>query len=398
MARLVDEIAAEVQTDFALLSAAQGDRVGYAETQTYAASAPGCIAMMCGTKYANLVVRLERWDGRPAEADPLWEDCDEVPWEPVAEAGPLLVFGFDPAEGDGLDVTDLGRSRVQVLASGRHRYTYGDFVEGLPPERWLLRLWPDPDAGDALAGPPRRVAGPLPFMWRRNSWGAAFQGWSLAGWSSYLLGVEAFRVLAQAVAFIGQPFHPNELLPKLGPWGMQRDRAGAYDWSSPAIGHGWAVDIRQMQPEIGVKLEALARAAKLPGIETFGDALTALERLGLLARLDGGRIVPNPAPAPVWELVPLSPEARAGLETQALRAEFSSFEGDIEHVVRWCDGELITTPRTIATRLAIHPDDVRGAMRLLRSTRRDVSLDPEGPTDPDREVTIRTGVAGDPSG
>src|SRR5690349_13142351 len=133
---------------------------------TYASSVPGRLALQCGTKYLDLEVRLERWDECPPVADPRWEDCDELPWEALEGAGPLMMSGFDVQSGTAaLEVEGLGRARAQVLARGRHRYSYGHSPdEGVETaEEWLVRVWPDPLGRDLLDAPPRRLAGPHPL-------------------------------------------------------------------------------------------------------------------------------------------------------------------------------------------------------------------------------------------
>src|SRR6185437_14989817 len=61
MARLLAEAEYTFETDFALAGARQGDAES-GDTMTYAASGPGAVALQCGTKYASVHLRLERWD------------------------------------------------------------------------------------------------------------------------------------------------------------------------------------------------------------------------------------------------------------------------------------------------------------------------------------------------
>src|SRR3954470_9934975 len=144
---VVEFVEYELETDFALLSATQTRESEPPESMTFAVSAPGAIAMTCGTKYANLHVRLERWDEHPPAPTDDWEDTDEVPWISLPGRGTVAAAGFDPPTDDlGLVIDDLPRARVQVLANGRHRYDYGGGVpDDLPPEQWLLRWWPGVD-------------------------------------------------------------------------------------------------------------------------------------------------------------------------------------------------------------------------------------------------------------
>src|SRR5213076_2689900 len=109
---------------------------------------------------------------------------------------------------------------------------------------WLFQLWPDDSGLDAMAGPPRRIAGALPFAFRPTSWSAGLRELQERGWS---FPGEAFREILQSIAAAGAPFLPDELPATWGPWGLQRERAGGYTWDSPAIGHGWAVDPEQIR-------------------------------------------------------------------------------------------------------------------------------------------------------
>src|SRR5664279_817698 len=115
--------------------------------------------MTCGTKFANVSVRAERWDDRPDRIEG-WEDEDELCFEEIVGDGALVLSGFDAGE-VGLELSGLGAARVHVLARGRHRYGYSSGnVDELPPEEWLLRFYPVEAPHDPLAGGPRRIAGP----------------------------------------------------------------------------------------------------------------------------------------------------------------------------------------------------------------------------------------------
>jgi hypothetical protein len=359
-----------LSTDFALLSARQSSPRGDATTLTFAASAPGVVEMLCGNKYADLSVRLERWDGQPPSPDSLWEDCDELPWETVPDGGPIQVAGFDPADHEeGLPVEGLGRARVQVLAAGRHRYYYGGSNEGLPPERWLLRFWPDAEDLDAMAGPPRRVAGPLPFIVARYGWQAATHAWTRNGWHDAFARLTGFEQLERSISGIGRPFQAEELPAMWGPLSSYDTRA--YGWDTPVV------DLERPRPPWDTSVDdlaTLARASGMPVIDTLHDAFVSLSRLGLLAKAEalsgGDRWVPNPAPRPAWEVLDVSEERAAALRVRGLRAEYSTLEHDLAHLHRWAHGgELSSTARAVAIRLSLSPDDVLGTIRLLNEVR-----------------------------
>ncbi|HWL34588.1 MAG TPA: hypothetical protein VNQ77_00205 [Frankiaceae bacterium] len=340
MATLVAAYEKRLSTDFAILNASQRfDDLG---TQTYAASTPGYVAMVCGSKYADVQARAERWDARPPEPGAEWEDADELPFAAVPAGEPLRFGGFDPPEPDepGLDVTGLDRARVQVLATGRHLSAYGDTSD--VPERWLLRIWPDDAPPDPLAGPPRRIAGALPFArGPQPAWHAALGAWQRAGWSM-LSAPRAFREVTAALASAGRPVAQHEL-----PDGALTP---------------------ENVPEWAATLETLAAAAGLAGMATYADAVAVLERLGLLARTHDGLLVPNPAPPAAWDVLDLPEDHERGARLAVLRDDFQVFMGDVQHLLSWT-GPLTATPRRLAIRLALRPGDVLGVLRLMVLTR-----------------------------
>lgn len=359
MPRLLNHYERTLSTDFAILLAYQPGGRGDVGLSPFAVSAPGLVQMTAGTKYADIEVRLERWDGRPPPPEERWEDSDIVPWL-AAEGGPLGVSGFGGPEADGLNVDGLRAGRVQVLARGRHRYSYSDYREGLPPERWLLRLWPDETPSDPLADPPRRFGMPLQYPYSITAWRTAHRAWATSGWDSALSGIAGFQTVMAAIGSVGRPFHPTDITDNWGP----------YTWDSPVLGvaalRGNTEDTYTNQRRRTCQL--IAEATGMPSVSTFGDALEALERLGLLARVQGadGPLVPSPAPAPIWDVLPLEPGQVRGLKYQALGRDHQGLEGDILHILRWApDGSVHTTVREVALRLCLTPPAALGALRLI---------------------------------
>src|SRR5207244_622029 len=107
-------------------------------------------------------------------------------------------------------------------------------------------------------------------------------------------------------------------LPELwGPWGGPREANGAYTWGTSVFGPPPARLIPTQREREQQRVEAIATAARMPTISTFSDALTAMQRLGLLFSDDEGRLAPNPAPIPAWEALNLTP---AGSHVSTLRA------------------------------------------------------------------------------
>lgn len=336
----------------------------------FATSSRGAVAMECDTKHADVHVVLERWDARPPLDLSAWEDRDELPFEEDVGAGPLRLGGFDPAEGHGLDIDGLGRARIRVLASGRHRYTYGDPIdEAAVPEEWLLQLWPDVSGMDAMAGEPRRLAGPLPFdphRAQRTPWHAALHAWRQTGWNAFFASMDAFTAIAHGLN-IAQRACPRRELPALA----ARVHRRLFD-SEPA-----------MDTRLAPGVDAQRAALDLLGtrfdvdITTFGDLVTALLRCGLLTRTDDDAVAPNPAPAPVWEVLDLPEATQRSLRLQALQADFAAIQWDLLHLVRWAPGEeLRTTPRRIAIRLAVPLEQVLGGFQLLEAYGR-IRTEPE---------------------
>ena len=387
-----------LDTDFALLYALQETGAEPPASQTYAASAPGAVAMVCGTKYARLHVRTERWDGPPPPPDEAWEDMDELPFEVVPGGGPLRVSGFEPAGGEGLPVADLcpagGRARVQVLAAGRHRYGYSDGEPPAEPERWLLRLFPDPGARDALAGPPRRLAGPLPFARRPAGWWAAHEAWRTAGWSSHLSSLPAFRLLQEALTHARGPATPEEVLAQWQRYLPALEHRPAPDWDTDVM-VGRQPYPSEPPPEQA--LGQLAAAAGMPAVRTVGDALTCLRRLGLLLVAEGreqGRLVLHPAPRPVWEVLRMPAEDVVRRRQAVLHDQHGHLGGDVDHLVRWAPGGVLSAPLgRIAVRLAVPLPDVVGALQAkarwgLR-TSPELPFDADGSVGPGTVVTVR---------
>lgn len=366
--RYVDQ---QVVTDFALLFAGQeGGLYEDNVTMTYAASEPGRVGMFCGTSQAVADVRLELWDGPPPAPAPEWEDCDELPWLTLPGAGPVLVSGFDGPTGEpGLDLGGLVDGRVQVLASGRHRYGYIDPAPGpeVPPERWLLRWWSTPGPTTGMDGPPRRFAGPLRGeASRRTGWQAAVHALRQTGWYSELGGLRGFDEILTAVHYLGRPCSTQEIAEGL----RVREQGGErHDWDSPVLGEASSASPPPWEVQVSYpKLGRIGVAAAMPQIATFGDALTALLRLGLLARCEApqpGLLVPNPAPRPVWEVLELDDAQRRAAQTSGLYADFQAGQLDLLHVLRWAGTHGLTaTPRQIALRLAVSAQDILGWIRL----------------------------------
>ncbi|WP_149204614.1 hypothetical protein [Actinotalea subterranea] len=359
MAHLVGELERELVTDFAILSVQQAGLEAFGiPVGTFAASEPGALSAAPGDRNADLRVRVERWDSRPGDVADDWQDCDELPWAPVSGGGLLTVSGFDPPTGGDLAIEDIGPARVQVLARGRHQYA-GRAVEHFEPEQWLFRFWPDTDRRDMLAGPPRRLAGPLPSLAERNPWVAAVHGWRVAGWSPRLSVLAAFREIETAVRLLGHPFERDDLTAFL--------RVRQLDWTSPVNGSvPMTSDDRTINPGPFDLLDALG-AAGMPQVATFADAFTCLVRLGLLARCDtpsGERWVPNPTPGPVPPVLELSERALREREVRAVpHVDLRYLDADLRTLVCWPPAYPVT-PLAVAVRWSVPVEHVVDAFRV----------------------------------
>jgi hypothetical protein len=357
---IVAALERQLSTDFALLYVEQPGTT-IKQLGVYARSVPGSVGVTCGTKYAEVAVRVERWDSSPPPAADEWEDRDVLPWQSVA-SGALQIHGMGDDSDDGMPLDGLDRGRVEVLAQGRHRYDYGNSPldeDGrwlLPPERWLVRLWPDPDGLDALAGPPRRLAGRQWLPQRRTGWAAAMQSWHEAGWYQALDTLPGFDRLHRALLWVGRPCRPDDLPPATGEWG----------WDSRLVRVPNVADPQAYVAGQRRRLEPVGAAAGME-LHTYRDALTALLNLGLLATLAGAEplYVPNPAPPAAWDtLAELTiPE---GYARAAALSDYHHLADDLKHLLVWApDGVLRTEPLAIAVRLAVPVEDVLGALRLL---------------------------------
>jgi hypothetical protein len=325
------------------------------------------VELRCGTKYADVDIRLERWDGRPPEIEESWEDRDVLPWRNTSDSELVQAQGFDaPDSTEGLDVSGLGRARVEVLASGRHRYFYGDDNEGLPPERWLLRFWPDSQHLDALAGPPRRIAGPQGEA-DPGPWGAAVRAWSRVGWGDLLHTPSGFQYLVFAIGAVGRPFTHAELPDYLSGWWVANHPGDDGPWSGSI--YDWNKVENRLANDGSPRVAKLATAAGLAKLETLNDAFDALCGLGLLAEVRyGGESywTPNPSPRAAWDVLPEDDGKTPWMRIRSLRTFYGDFEGDLEHLCGWAEGgQMTVTPRRIATRLSISPDEVLSTIELL---------------------------------
>lgn len=385
MPQSTDAVEAEFTTDFAILTAVQ-EGVAPDPGASFAGSTPGTISLGAGNKYSRIRIRAERWDSRPPLTDE-WEDMDDIPFEEVPSAGKLIMSGFDPGK-VGLDVSGLGRGRVQVLARGRHRYHYGshNFDETQDPEEWLLRLYPQPGPIDPMAGGPRRIAGGGGLSRSTGSpWHSAVMGFRTSGWTDVLVSSHGFYLANLALLTVEGPLTRRDLAAQMArrmpPWEL-----GGPDSESLEV---------PPRPSLHGELDPLARLSGVTQIDTIGAAIDALVSIGLLLveHRNGERLlVPNPAPEPSWERFDMTGDALVMARSRSLEPEHHGTAGDISYAASWRgDDGLTTTPRVMAIRWCTTVDDVVGALRLLGGTGR-VRADPplgfDSEIDHDEPITL----------
>jgi hypothetical protein len=361
MAELLDATETDFDTDFAILNAAQ-DGVDGARAGTFAGSAVGAVSAHCGAKYALVHVRAERWSSRP-DAGGNWEDIDELPFTASEGAGPLHIWGFDPPDDDhGLDLNGFTTGRVLVRARGRHRYEYSDDEVDLPAEEWLLQFFPEPGPTDPLAGSPRRLVAYSPFSaWEAPSgWRAAIHSWVQSGWDSHLQSSPGYQAIRFGIGTAMQPV-------------SARDLANLYA-RSPNYRSPTSVPFPADPLEIAVRQQRDDPLAGMHGsaVVDLGAAIDALRELQLLLevrRAGKTLLVPNPAPAFVWDVASLSEKEVQGLQRQIRHREFVETAEDITSAVEWAgDAGLKTTVQEMGIRWSKSSADIRGGLALVALT------------------------------
>lgn len=378
LARRLLSVEAEFSTDFAIVNAAQAQHG--AASGSFAGTCPGALSAMCGTKYAAVHIRAERWDARPPYARG-WEDADELPFAGIAGGGPLMLGGFDDTD-IGLDVDDLGSARALLYARGRHRYGYSDFRPELPPEEWLLQVFPTAPVFDVLAGDPRRLSGGAPFGPRQNTgWSAAMHAWSQTGWHHYLYRCPWFYEINLALSIARRPISREELARTALPFnekGAAKDPAAAVHPLAVALQPALLQEhpnqmLLDMQAAAAESISQVATVAGVPEMRVLGDFIQALCNLGLLLPMQRNGeelLVPNACPGMVWDVVEIPEGNRGGLLEQIGYADFRHVAEDLRNLLGWAPAHrLRTTARSVAVRLAVAPPDVLGAIDLLAVTK-----------------------------
>lgn len=367
MSELLESVEAAFSSDYAMFRVGSSDlMIG---SMTFASSAAGEISLSCGTQHPRVEVRLERWTAEPPPPDAGWEDRDELPWSSNgASSVSPIPYSAEPREEWALDVADLTEARVQVLAQGRHQYSGNYEADAdLPPERWLLRFYPRAGAIDVLEGPPRLVAGPLPFRGADTGWRAAFLAIADAGWRAAVGSLHGFGEILHALEMLQKPSTPDELPTRWGPWGPDRDVFGPHRWDSPLIPENRAIEDPDGDAWEEAQRLILGTAAGMPALNTFDDALQCLLRLGVLVR--GGTAVdspllPSPAPPAAWDTLAPNDAQRRHWQLMALQYRYAPLTDDIAHLLRWAPPPLTASSRQMAVRLSLSPHDVLGAVRL----------------------------------
>lgn len=389
----------------------------------YAVSRPGMVKLMAGTKYALAQVRVELWDGDPGVPGYPWEEYDEVPFQEVSDAGPLVVQDFvGTVESSRLDIAGLGRARVGVAACGRRRGLRDERL----PESWLVRLWPDPVGRTAFDGMPRRSIAPRGYLQSPDPpWSTLLSG------SWFYVGCHAAERIQRAMYEIGRPCTREEIADM---WSVQESReaetradaraelrargdTGGPFWSAsvfePARWDGSALGVpeldvlptplvdddppwfaaqwqaaidhnRSLQP----RLDELAQRAGMASVVTYEDVLNALVRIGVLAVCgapDAERYVPSPALIQHLEPPP-GPTYVAPPDGFLL--------SDIVHLLHWEPGRSARwTAAQVAYRLGEPIPELVSAFEALRHQERPwppiVMVDPGHPIAAETVLELR---------
>jgi hypothetical protein len=276
----------------------------------------------------------------------------------------LHLEGFDPSDDDGLDLSGFGAGRVIVMARGRHRYWYGKHDnEGLAPEEWLFRFYPQDGPARPLEGAPRRLAGSSPFPERISTgWAAAMHAWHQTGWYSKLFPSSGFSAIYSGLYRSGHGVTARDLA----------------DFSVNQIWHSRPEPAWQGDNPLDAPVRTPSRRedplAALANAETttLGQVIEAMLKLELLLTLerDGQRLlIPNPDPGFVWERVPLTEREIVATRQQIGYADFRQIAGDLASTLRWAaDSGLETTIRQLALRWSTAAPTVRGGLSLLEAT------------------------------
>jgi hypothetical protein len=103
---------------------------------------PGLVQLLTGTHTGDVVMRVELHDSEPTYGDD-WEDVVEASW--TATGGRVVLAGLMSASAVEFD---LPRRDYRIRYAGRDMDHESD--EDLPPDTYLLQLWPAPAAPDVV--------------------------------------------------------------------------------------------------------------------------------------------------------------------------------------------------------------------------------------------------------
>jgi|GEM_PF-3425574 len=371
MAELDAATEVTLKTEFGCFSADQPPPMGAASyPHSFAASAPGTVDMRAGTRYAEISLRLERWTGQPPDA-PGWEDRDELPWRTLPGERVLVVSNeFEEGNGEALQLGGLEGGRVRVSARGRHRYFYDDAVASLPPEEWLVQLWPQDGDSDPFAGPPRRIGQP---------WKEPLRAWEKSGWYGVLSAYAHFFSILSAVGrfpdgFTQASIAADWVATRFGDFEPMRWDDPLSPISAPTADGPPAWECRWAW------VSKLAGSRGLPQLVTVGDLWTFMVGVGMISPTRSNSFtVSQPTVSAIDE--PSLPadvlaEIRAN-QARHLELEAGYLAGDIYHMVDWSAGQtLVTSPAEIGARFNVDVELVIAAL-ASRGLMCSVEPDPE---------------------
>ena len=350
MATVMSSATFTFETDFYILNVVQKG-ANFGGTAGFAVSFAGGVSGLCGSKYASVSARLERWSEVPP-LDNTWEDFDDLPFVAIKGGGPLRAQGFDEVESEsGLSMDDFDGGRVRVLARGRYA---ADPSSERSDEEWLFQFYPEEGSPRPLAGGPRRLAGPGPFVYLPEAgWMAALHSWHVTGWHGYLSSTAGFESVHRALSSLKRP-------------------ATARDIADAVI------------PNTNRPSPPMPSSEHLDVIE----ALCALQLLLPMQQDDETLLVVNPAPGFVWDRVALEDAHVDALRLRIAQSEFETIATVIAVAVEWAGADgLSATVRQLATRWSTTVRDIRGGIALCETLGRIESITVE--SFPGDDVPIR---------
>jgi hypothetical protein len=114
------------------------------------ATAPGFLAITCGTGMGTVEVIVELWDGPPVVDLDTWDDVAEASITWPRGRAEILRSDIDEAEDVTLDLPATDASSYRVRGFARNRDAGEDRGPDDPVEQHLIQIWPAVTQPDTL--------------------------------------------------------------------------------------------------------------------------------------------------------------------------------------------------------------------------------------------------------